>query len=322
MNWASVKNLLILMLLAANIFLVYNISVQDRTKNYISESELRDAVDLLSERGQKVDPSGISSKRFSAHIYESLYPGDDAYVVSTASALSGTDQSLLRVYPMPDGSTRVSTGSSGGRFKNMEFTKDFSFSYWIGGNQSDTAYTDITVDELEKVLGELDLLPKTRLAALSKLTFAFLGVSEQDESGLYAQVDGGYSDRESGVSYLLVSQRLDGIPVFRHRVVCVFRGDELTAASGRWFFESIGASYEYDLYDQISILFTNRNNLASKTDPGEELPAVVSMSSCYSTYMNPDKTALYFIPAWRINHDNSLIEVYNAARSTEYYASE
>ena len=323
MNWAAVKNLLIVMLLAANVFLIYNISVQDRTKNYLSESELRDAAKLLADRGQTVNLSGIPEKRFSADIYESLYPGDDAYVTSTAASLTGTDAGSLRVYPMPDGSTRVSTGSTGGRFKNLEFTKDFSFSYWVSGNQSDPAYTDITVDEAEG--GGFDGLSKTRLAALSKLALAFLGVPESsDESGLYAVVGGGYSDAGRGALYLVVSQRLAGIPVFRHRVVCVFEGDELVAASGRWYFEKVGASYDYDLYDQVSILFTNRSNLASKLEETSDgtLPAVVAMSSCYSTYMNPDKTALYFIPAWRIDHENGLVEVYNAARSTEYYSSD
>lgn len=320
MNWASVKNLLIVMLLAANIFLIYNISVQDRTKSYISEAELRDAALLLSERGQEIELSGIPQKRFSADIYESLYPGDEDYIISTASMLTGTDQSGLRIYPMPDGSTRVSTGSSGGRFKNMEFTKDFSFSYWIGGNQSDGAYTDITADVLDEREG-LEELGKTRLAALSKLALAFLGASDQDESGLTAHIEGGYSDPERGVSYLLVSQRLGGIEVFRHRVVCVFEGEELAAASGRWYFEDIGSGYDYDLYDQVSILFTNYKNLSAKQESAP-LPKVTSMSSCYSTYMNPDKTALYFIPAWQVDHSDGLIEVYNAARSTEYYSSD
>ena len=37
MNWSTVKNLLIAMLVAANIFLIYNISVQNRNKSYLDE---------------------------------------------------------------------------------------------------------------------------------------------------------------------------------------------------------------------------------------------------------------------------------------------
>ena len=48
MNWASVKNMLILMLVAANVFLLYNISVQRRSLEYIDEDEVADAVSLLT----------------------------------------------------------------------------------------------------------------------------------------------------------------------------------------------------------------------------------------------------------------------------------
>ncbi len=320
MNWASVKNLLIMILVAANVFLIYNISVQNITKNYLSESELRNAAEILSERGQNIDLDGIPQKRFAADIYESIYPGDETYYAATASKLTGVEQSDLRIFSMPDGSTRISTEQTDGIYKNVEFTNDFSFSYWISGNQSEMAYNDITADDFDESSEELSPMSKTRLAALSKLTVAFLGVSEQDESELAVYIEGGYIDTKRGASYLIVSQRLSDTEVFRHRVICIFEGEQLIAATGRWYFENLGANYDYDLYDQVSILFTNYKNISSKQEDNE-FPDVDSMSSCYSTYMNPDKTALYFIPAWEIDHSNGQTIVYNAARSTEYYSS-
>lgn len=320
MNWSSVKNLLILILVAANIFLLYNIFIQNRTKNYLSESELRDAAEILENRGQNIDISSIPKKRLTADIYESIYPGNEIYYSETAQKLTGVVQSELRIFSMPDGSTRISTDDSDGVFKNVEFTNDFGFSYWISGNSSEKAYNEITVDEFYADIEKFTVLGKTRLAALSKIAVSFLGASEQENSRFDVYIECGYSDPNSNCSYLIVSQSLSGIEVFRHRVVCVFDGEQLIAANGKWYFGTINSSYDYDLYDQISILFTNYNNISAKQE-NTSIPDVISMSSCYSTYMDPDKTALYFIPAWQIDHSNSQTIVYNAARSTEYYSS-
>lgn len=318
MNWASVKNLLILMLVLANVFLLYNIFVQNRTQSYISESELRDAAGLISERGQEIGLSGIPLGRFDMAIYESSYPGDESYYKSVAARISGDAE--MRVYPMPDGSTRVSAGQSG-ESVNFEFTKDFSFVFWNDDNPESAAYTDITADDFAEKIESGEELPRTRLAALSKLAIAFLG-TDDDETGLSALIEGGYRD-DSGNSYVVVSQRLSGVEVFRHRVVCVFEGGELVAAVGRWYFGKTGASYDYEFYDQINILFANLRDLESERESADEkLPRVVSMSSCVAAYMDPDKTALYFIPAWEITHDDGRVIVYNAAQNTRYYSGE
>ena len=322
MNWSSVKNLLIAMLFAANIFLVYNISVQSRSRSYISESELRDAVDLLSERGLEIELNHIPQRKFEADIFESLYPGDDSYYIAVASRLTGSDESDLRVYPMPDGSTRISSGAPDGEYRNIEFTKDFSFVYWSDNNPDGAAYTDITADNFENMAKESPEIGKTRLAALSKLAIAFLSPGEQDESGLTASIEGDFYDEERGLSFVLVSQRLNRTEVFRHRVVCVFRDEELVTAVGRWYFEGVGGSYDYELYDQVNILFADYGNLSSQRESaGDPLPAVTSLSSCYTTYMDSEKTALYFIPGWRIDHSDDTVIVYNAAQGTQYYSS-
>ena len=64
MNWSSVKNLLIAILVAANLFLVYNIARQDRTRGYIDENEVSGAVELLAERGLEVHSDSKKKEKF------------------------------------------------------------------------------------------------------------------------------------------------------------------------------------------------------------------------------------------------------------------
>lgn len=319
MNWASVKNLLILMLAAANIFLIYNIVQQDRNKSYISEAELQNAAELLANGGQELDISEIPLQKVDADIYESSYPGDDNYYIGVAERLSGVDRSSLRIYSMPDGSTRISTDDR----IDLEFAKDFYFYYRGNGNSSETAYTEITADNFEEKAKKYDDIGKTRMAALSKLTIAFLG-ADSKESELGAYIEGGFADKKSGLAFVLVSQRLNGVEIFRHRVVCAFVGEKLVFASGRWYFEGISDRYDCDLYDQVNILFTNLEGFAASVEAGsiEAIPSVEAMVSCYATYMDPDKTALYFIPAWRIDHSDGSVRVYNAVQNTLYYGSD
>ena len=72
MNWSTVKNLLIAMLVAANIFLIYNISVQNRNKSYLDEKEVADAVGILASRGLEVDAEAIPLRRISASVRVSI----------------------------------------------------------------------------------------------------------------------------------------------------------------------------------------------------------------------------------------------------------
>jgi len=86
-NWSSVKNLLIAILIAANVFMLYNIARQDRTRNYIDEGEVADAVELLAERGMIVPAEVIPLRMFRARIWESFY--SDSYHTGVAEKLTG-----------------------------------------------------------------------------------------------------------------------------------------------------------------------------------------------------------------------------------------
>ena len=97
MNWSTVKNLLIAMLVAANIFLIYNISVQNRNKSYLDEKEVADAVGILASRGLEVDAEAIPLRRISASVCESFYPTD--YFSVAAEALSGSPRTSAMMLP-------------------------------------------------------------------------------------------------------------------------------------------------------------------------------------------------------------------------------
>ena len=325
MNWSSVKNLLIAILVAANVFLVFNIVRQERTRGYIPETEVQGAAELLLERGLSVSKDIIPLKRFDAPVYESIY--SDEYYTRSAELLTGSKRDML--YTLPGGGISISTKD--GSF--VEFDTEFGFRYSTGAISDADAYTKITVNSFSSSLNEP--VAAVQVKALSDKALKVLSLPLSDDSPLSAVVTDAYTD--GGMTYLLIRQTLGGYEVYSHFAMCAFLDGELVYAHGRWYFFDVGENYSADLCDQVSILFTDLQTLReSGTQALEDdeylhspipdagisenlsLPAVTAIKSCYATYWNADKTALYFIPAWQIDHNNSLTIVYNATNSTMY----
>ena len=335
MNWSSVKNLLIAILVAANLFLLYNIARQDRTRGYIDENEVSGAVELLAERGLTVKEESIPLEKFKVPVYESPY--SDEYYTEVAEALTGSKREML--YTLPEGGISITTqdGSS------IEFDTEFGFRYVKNDISGIDAYTEITADNFTSIARNNSEIAAARMKLLSEKSENFLNSRVPDDYVLTAKTTDSCYDDQNDITYLLSHQVLDGYDVYSHYAVCVFLGDELVFSHGRWYFAPFESEYNTDLCDQVNILFTDLVALRAATvslsdeaadsipedtrsgvAPSEDnaLPSVVDMSACYVIYWNADKTALFFIPAWQIEHNNGLIIVYNAANSTVYSSAQ
>ncbi len=331
MNWSSVKNLLIAILVAANLFLLYNIARQDRTRGYIDENEVSGAVELLAERGLAVKEESIPLEKFKVPVYESPY--NDEYYTEVAEALTGSRREILYTLPQGGISITVENGAS------IEFDTEFGFRCVKYGISDIDAYTEITADSFASFAKNKGEIASARMKLLSEQAEDFLDSRVPDDYVLTAKTEDGCYDAQNDITYLLLNQVLDGYEVYSHYAVCIFSGDELIFSHGRWYFAPFESEYNTDLCDQVNILFTDLATLragavslldgtADNTSEGTRpdaapsvdntLPTVVDMSACYVIYWNADKTALFFIPAWQIEHNNGLIIVYNAANSTVY----
>lgn len=317
MNWSTVKNLLIAMLAAANVFLIYNISVQNRTKGYLDEKEVADAVGILAARGLEVDAGAIPLKRMNAAVCESFYPTD--YFSGAAEALSGHERESAMM--LPDGGMMIITVAG----DSFEFYDDLGFVYYENSNVRGAAYTDITADDLYLVTESCGALTKAKLSGYGKRVSEFLCRGQGEDYRFGVRVDGGASDDISGVTYIFVTQMLDGLPVCGNSAVCVFDGDELLLARGFWYFGTAGETYGEEIYDQVNILFTDLSSLTTRIAEEERtdtrLPGVTSVTACYTPNWNADRTALYFIPSWQIEHTDGTQIVYNAVNNSEYLST-
>ncbi len=344
MNWSAVKNLLIAILVAANAFLIFNIAKQDRTRVYIDADEVDGAIELLQERGLPVDDDTVPLEKFNAPVYESSY--NDEYYAAVAETLSGSEREML--VSLPNGGFSV-TANNG---NIIEFDAEFGFSYWSNDNSDTSAYTGITASDFYALKNRGKTLQNARFKELSKLAVKFLDSRVSGDYVFNVRITDGFEDEASGRVYLFAEQELDGHYVYSHYAVCVFSGDKLVQANGRWYFTPFDEKYNTELIDQVNIMFSDLSVLRSDavrdysaendvigaamivpdavaalsdvhTDTTAaleigELPGITAIKSCYATYWNADKSAVYFIPAWQIDHDNGRIIVYNATNGTVY----
>ena len=337
LNWSAVKNLLIAILVAANLFLVYNIARQNKIRGYIPEDAVEGAVELLAERGLSVPVECIPLKKVKEPVYESTY--SDEYYTQTAQTLSGSPREMLLALPEGGFSITAENGAV------VDFDTEFGFRYLKNGISDEMAYTEITADSFSSYLENDRAAGGKRMKALSSLAKSFLNSCNGGDGFLTCETVGGFYSPEEDATYLLAVQNIGESDVYSHFAVCVFKGDELTAAYGRWYFGGLQEDYSAQIIDQVNILFSDLNELrllsfaeysltdefaetapgAADTDAGaaaepEEvlLPSVTSMNLCYITYWNADKTALYFMPAWQIDHMDGPMVVYNATNGTTY----
>ena len=331
MNWSSVKNLLIGILVAANLFLVYNITLQDKARDYIDEDEVLGAIELLAERGLYVPQECVPREKFTAPVFESPY--SDQYYTTTAETLSGSPREVLLQTPSGD----FSISSVNGAVTEMD--TEFGFTYIKYGNLDNRTYTEITADDFASEAALWGGVGASKLAVLSNQAEAFLECCFGDDSEFSTRISAGYFDLESGLTYLLAKQLVGEYEIYSHYAVCVFSDEELVYAYGRWYFAPLDGEYNTALIDQVNILFSDLSELknvgvtAFDMDDGEaddegenawteetltQFPNVEKLQAVYVVYWNAGKTALYFIPAWQIEHTDGQIIVYNATNGTVY----
>jgi len=330
MNWSSVKNLLIAILLAANLFIIFNIVRQDRERNYIDEKVVRDAVAILKDRGLGVDIDTVPLKKFDASVYESSY--NDEYYTQVAETLSGSKRDLL--LSLPDGGFSISAING----SLVEFDSEFGFLYQKNDTFRKTAYIDITPDNIALKVKAGEGIGGSVGKKLNKKAKAFLDSCFSGEASPETEMSAAFRNPKNGLCYVYAVQKLGDYDVHSHYAVCVFDGEEMIGAYGRWFFSGFRAVHDTQLADQVNILFADFEALRADAEDAYELPQTGSeeigknadknvkplsakverMEACYVTYWNADKTALYFIPAWHVSHSGGLKILYNATNSTVY----
>lgn len=318
MDLKRIKTVMIVILLAINAFLIYNIASDYFEKNYIDDATLQNTAQILSRSGIDIDLSCVPSKKLTSSIYESFFLDD--YNEKAAVLLSGSE--IENAFSVPDGMRFVAKNGDqiefsdrfGVVFTSAEANRYIAFSEIIS---SAFAMESLPVDKDDAVVARLKDL-------LSSDASPTVGYAKMDVS-----CTGNYFVESTGYRILKFTQTMDKVPVYGHDVFCVIEGEKLIYMEGIWSFLPTDAKYSSQLYDQVNILFMEKKSIdqirADREKAGIEVQTeyrVEKVDSVYCTYFNDGKTGVYFIPAWRITYDDGSESVYDAQSGIKYVGVE
>ncbi len=317
MSWSRIKTLLILLLLAVNIYLVYAIASQYEVTARIPADEIEAAAGLLKKDGITIADDALSGRRLDLKVWRSAFLKDGGE--------DGRELVISRLFGSAD-YTRHMTGS--GFDAAVEGKGTLSFS------DSDPLYISYTADGCDYA-GEADEAASDpgsdrqvswmRRANLANQFDQFLAGGESssltgDEKRAETEVDLAIYDRNDRRYIAHFVQKLDGCEIDGCGGYFSVKGDTVDYIRGSVVLMSDPVGYKAELLDEINVLFLERDSLSvgigdisggsevvsgdAPSAPADDISRTVRSSSpVYCVIWSSDKSEFYLIPSWKLVYD-------------------
>ena len=306
-GWRVVKITLAIVLVLANLFMVWFLDSVFRADAYIPEETIRQARELLRSDGIVIGQRVVDSKKVNLPIYEGTLPQD--YHASVAAGLSGSD--VIRSFDAPNGV--VISMANGDRYM---FSDGFDIRYTAGVSTETVSVEAENVAALSPLSAGME--DSVRRAVSKFLGRAGAAHSDQSASLTYTVVDYGRDDA-TGILYCVCEQAVDRRSLADFRAVFAVSDGKVVGMSGSWCFASTDGIYSAQLLDQINILYSVRNRILEErgnaTDSREE---ILSLEIGYAVYFRSDTESFYLIPAWIVQTGSGKTYSINAVNGTLY----
>ena len=340
MNWSRIKTVLILLLLAANIYLAFVIVSQYRASTRVDPSEIEAASALLRRDGITIAQDALSGERPGLKVWRSSFRrgvsdgGIREYVVSRLFGGAEYTQTLT--------ASGVDAAVEGIGILNFSDADPLYFRFAAEGSEyggeNDEAATDHESDRQVSWMRRLNLANQLE----SFLAGSETAISASDERRADIKVDGAIYDR-GGRRYIAhFVQQIDGVDIDGAEGFFSVKSDRVDYFSGSVILMSGAASYNAELLDEINILFLERDAMRSgyETEPeispapdgDEALPSdvadtapepekkrvtVTGTSAVYCVIWNSDRSEYYLIPSWTITYSDGAVSTRNAVNGSQ-----
>lgn len=285
MSWRTVKNFLLILLVAVNALLAvfaYNYYVDSR---FTDASTAEGAAKILEKSGINVSSELLSVKNDTA---AALYTGYDreSYVCLAASVLFGREAD--GVYMLPSG-VRAETADGDSALIGYDMSIDFA-----AAGEKET---------LEAAL-------KTATAATadeSKAARTFLESTLALEGGSIKESD---CKKGGDCVFVTVKNTAEGLKVYGMEAVFGVRGDKIVYANGKYFFCTPSGEENAQLLNRVNIMFSEKERGVSGT--------VTDIELCYTLYEDAESGLMLFIPAYALTYSDGSVHAVNAISKNLY----
>ena len=321
MNTNHTKTAIIVMLLIANIFFLYNIADLSLKSGNIPSEMIDDAVLVLELRGLQTDKNKIPKKKPSEMIYEGVYEGiysKDTFKEIVKCFSDVSEEQLKESGDMlPVGEFYVAGDyrfifSEADYFKismielaYTDFIEDFSI---VNPDTGKTQLEEETQNKTERLLkkGVADI-KKSDLKKAEKAIKNFLKKYHSQDLKLGFEIIGFEKESYSNREFVLINQTFEGVPIDFHTAYIEIQDEKIKYFSGEWYFGEFLGRYPFRLLDSINILFK-----CAETD-GNIIRESGSLKEMNVEYIviHHEAEKFYLTPSWQLVFENEKKLSYN-----------
>ena len=287
MNTKNTKSAVIILLMMANIFFIYNIIMLDVSTRNIPAAMIENAVNVLASNGFTVDKSVIPAKKPTSYIYEGVYSGDFKEIVTGFSGVSAEE--IQDLPPLPDEKTKYNEGGYIFIFDKSDYHKisimteahikakddyreleietaaemtvlmETEKENTVSVQKSDTKKTEKIISDFLKTHHNYQKTQKTQKIQKTQKTQK----PQNQEINPDFDFDIIVLEKRTGSEpeKVIINQKIDGLPINSHIVYVEIKNGEVQYFYGRWYFGTIVAGYKRPLLDSVNILFKYSGDL-------------------------------------------------------------
>ena len=309
MRWQHIKTVMIVILFGVNLWMIYLLVGRYTAQAYFSVDVLQNTVDILARDDIHLTVNQIDPRKRDAEIYEAVM--SETYFTDVAAIF--TDSPINEMFPTPTG-VRLTADNQ----DTISLNNAFGINFLAGGQERKTmeVIAEWAVRAGEQLTPSHFSLRELRSSLEERLIIALT------ESGTVAPVHAKLSIdavyRFGDYHLFLCSQEIDGLKLSAHTLqwLCDSAGN-LLWLDGTWSFLSLVGNYSAQLYDQINILFIERDTLDALRETESVGPMTVDeIRFCYVFHLAADKETagrlVYYSPAWQICYIDGTQHTYNA----------
>ena len=303
MNTKNTKTAVIILLIIANIFFIYNrISLKISSEN-ISAETIEDAVNVLARNGFIVDRNKIPAKKPANLIYEGKY-AKDIYRENIVKSFSGVSSEEIK--EAGDMFGPLGTSYTAGDYKFMFPEKKMKTDYFEI-NITDRNYQapeenfENPEEETEKTRidtefpadKKIDGIARGDIKKAEKAIKNFIKKYQNQDRKLGFEIIGLKEDGHKNCERVLINQTVDGALIDSHIAYIEIQDGKVKYFSGAWYFGELTAKSE-PLLDSVNILFK-----CLDTDKGiAQSETLVEMNPEYSVVRHAE--GFYLAPSWQL----------------------
>ncbi|MBQ8836288.1 MAG: hypothetical protein IJ002_02110 [Clostridia bacterium] len=282
MSWKTVKNLLILLLIAVNILLAVFAFDYYTDSNFTSADTAAGAAKILEKSGLYVESGMLSVKNDTAPALYTSYDRE-TYVCLVAHLLFGKEPD--GIYMLPHG-VRAETLDG----KTAYIGYDMSVEYTAGENISSALENAKSAD------GEMTKAAREFLE--EKFALAEGSIKESD-----CKVSG-------DCTFVTLGRAERGLKLYGMECTFGVRDGEIVYACGKYFFLTPTGEENAQLLDRVNIMFSEKERGVRGTLESAEL--------CYTLYENADSGLMLFIPSYALTYRDGTVHAVNGVSKKLY----